>query len=432
MQQMSDWGKGMGEQEKQGLKRIRTKDLADGMMFTSTVYIDKKNIFVSANVPIKKKDIERLLNWGILELETAGEIVPETIPVQKTSPQDSPHRVEAVARMEAELKKLVEEQLRNRKTPLPLKEPTEKQAPGRDLGARVTLAEYHTSWIEDCEKQITSARNNVRLDRGEAGRVVKEILQLAERDSQGLLGQITHRQKGEYLAVHGTNVAVYSAIIGMRMGIEREALTNLVMGCYFLDIGMVRVPDEITQKEGRLEIEELKKIHAHPVYGYQILVQQNGFPIEVGMVALEHHEKINGVGYPRKLSGRAITLFGRLAAILDTYEAMTGHRTYRDEYISHEAMKNLIASGQTLFDNDLLATFLREVGVYPVGSRVLLNNNAVGVVIATDPALPMRPELQIVRDEFGDPVLHREVVRLAQERDLVIMQAIDEKDIRNG
>lgn len=422
----------MNGNDGQTLKKIRTKDLADGMMFTATVYIDKKNIFVSANVPVKQKDIERLINWGILELETAGELIPESIHPEKKKSGNTSHRVEAIVKMEAELKKLVEEQLRNRKTPLPVNEPPAAQVRGRDLATRVTLAEYHASWVEDCEHQIDLARNNVRLDRGEAGRVAREILQMAERDSQGLMAQVSQRQKGNYLAVHGTNVAIYSAIVGMRMGLERESLVNLVMGCYFLDIGMVRVPDSIINKEGRLEIDELKKIHAHPVYGYQILVQQNGFPIDVGMVALEHHEKINGSGYPRKLSGAAISLHGRMAAIFDTYEAMTGHRTYRDEYISHDAMRNLIANGQTHFDNDLLAVFLKEVGVYPVGSRVLLNTNAVGVVTATDSALPMRPEIQIIRDEFGDPVRHREIVRLARESDLLIVRAINDRDEQDG
>lgn len=422
----------MNKDESPSLKKIRTKELKDGMKFTATVYIDKKNIFVAANVPVKQKDIERLLNWGIFELETAGELIPESIQPEEKPSEDGPQRVEAIAKMEADLKKLVEEQLHSRKSLLPLTEPEPDQTQKQNLAKRVTLADFYTSWIESCERQLELARKDARLDRGDVVRVAGEMLKLAKQDSQGLMAAMSQRQKGNHLAAHGTNVAIYGAIIGTRIGIKQESLLNFVIGCYFLDIGMVRVPDSIINKEGRLEIDELKVIHTHPVYGYQILIQQNGFPVEAGMVALEHHEKINGSGYPRKLLGPAISLFGRLAAIIDTYEAMTDYRAYRDEYISHDAMQNLISNAQIHFDNKLLSVFLREVGIYPIGSKVLLNTNAVGIVTATDPSLPMRPEIQIVRDEFGDSVRQPEVVRLANERDLVIVRAIKERDEQDG
>jgi HD-GYP domain-containing protein (c-di-GMP phosphodiesterase class II) len=247
-------------------------------------------------------------------------------------------------------------------------------------------------------------------------------------EKEALVNLMQKGKKRAYLSIHGTNVAVFGAMIGTRLGMKDQELLHFVLGCMYIDIGMVRVPLDIFTKETKLSPDELKKVHAHPIHGYQILVQKNGFSSEVGLAALEHHEKTDGRGYPRKLKVDKISAFGRIAAIVDTYEAMTSKRSYREEYISHDAMRNVIALGQGNFDKQYLALFLQEIGVYPVGSYVRLNNNAVAIVIAADPASPIRPELKIVLDEFGDPVNHSEIIRLTKETDLVITKAIDEKE----
>jgi len=417
-----------GEQEK--LRKIRTRDLRDGMRFTKTVYIDKRNILVGPEVPVKKKDIERLLNWGINEVETAGELVSDSVPIAPKPGSLQPgHRVEAVARMEADLRKLVEEQLRNRKETVPVRDGMPAGFRKRDTSHARSVAEYYGSWQEDMEQFLDCARNDFRIERGEANRVVREIIEIAARERALLMPLMREPKRDNYLAVHSVNVAVYGAVLGESLSLEKDKMHNLVMGCLFLDIGMVRVPEAVTAKEGALGLEDIRAIHTHPVYGYQILVQQNGFPLDVGAIALEHHEKINGTGYPRKLSGVQISEFGRIVAILDTYEAMTGQRSYRDEYISFEAMKNVIASAQNNFDDRLLSMFLRQMGVYPIGSTVRLNNNAIGIVVATNPSLPMRPDIRIIRDEFGDPVEEEEIVRLATESDILIVKVLDGKEI---
>jgi HD-GYP domain-containing protein (c-di-GMP phosphodiesterase class II) len=417
------------------MKKIQTKDLKDGMRFTDTVFIDKKNILVGPNVPVKQKDIERLLKWGIFELETAGELIPETLQSQgvefqkgQGAPPGQPS-VDVFDQAAAELGGVrpaaVQAVVKKRRT---------AQMGGyerRDGELHRSLKGHYQSWVDDIDHLYTLAAEEYLLDSEDSVRIANEIIDKAQTEKDELVGLTTKKgKKKTYLAVHGVNVAIYAAMLGLRLEMSAQDLLHFVLGCLYIDIGMIRVPPNVFTKETRPNPEEMRKIREHPLRGYQILVKENGFPRESGLVVLEHHERANGQGYTRKLYANQISEFGRIAAIVDTYVAMTSRRSYREEYFSFEAMRNVLSLGAANFDKQYLATFLREIGAYPVGTYVFLNNNVLGQVVATDPLLPMRPEVKILFDEFGDPVHRSEIVRLAREADLKITKALNKNDVQ--
>jgi HD-GYP domain-containing protein (c-di-GMP phosphodiesterase class II) len=426
MQPAKLWRKAMAGENIAAPKKLRTKDLKDGMRFTDTVFIDKRNILVGPNAPIKQKDIERLLKWGINELETSGELITEDTPpdvLDLSKKQDE----KLASAVKAELEKLGA-------APADPAATKKQRAPDtgayvkRDCSIQRSLKEYYHSWLDDIDRMYQLAVDDYDIDKNDSIRIAGEILEKVRAERDALVNLMKKGKKRTYLAVHGVNVAIYAAMLGNRLDMRDMDLLHFILGCLFIDIGMVKVPLSLFAKESKPNPEELRNIRAHPVYGYKILVQDNGFPKEVGLVALEHHERTNGSGYPRKLSVNQISAFGRIAAILDTYEAMTSQRSYREEYISHEAMRNVVALGQANFDKQYLAIFLREIGVYPVGTYVRLNNNIIALVVAANPSAPMRPEIKILLDEFGDPVNQTEIIRLAQENDLTITKALNEKE----
>jgi len=419
----------MADENAVAMKKIRTKDLKDGMRFTDTIFIDKRSILVGPNAPVKQKDIERLLNWGIQELETAGELIPESISPQANELGQSPDEEKLALEVKTELEKLsapskegAKEEPKKRRTAQTVTYQKRNAALPRSLGG------HYQSWIDDIDQLYLVTGDDGALDKEDSLRIAGEIVEKVNAERGELVTLMKKGKKKNYLAIHGVNVAIYAAMIGSSLKMQTKDLLYFVLGCLYIDIGMVKIPAQIFAKETRLNPDELRKIHAHPIVGYQILVKQNGFPSEVGLVALEHHERVNGQGYPRKLNSAQTSAFGRIAAILDTYEAMSSQRSYREEYISHEAMRNVVALGQGNFDKQYLAAFLKEIGVYPVGTYVRLNNGIVALVIAADPSSPMKPELKILLDEFGDPVNRTEIVRLAQENDLVITKALNEKE----
>ena len=416
------------------MKKILTKDLKDGMRFTDTVY-DKKNILLGPNVPMKQKDIERLLKWGILELETAGELIPESLQPEKKIAEAKGADSREAALSQGMFADVIAELggPASAGSVVLAKKRLTAQMGGyakRDCELPRSLRGYYQSWLDDMDQLYALAAENYLLDTDDSIRIANEIIGKVQTERAGLVTLIMSRgKKRTYLAVHAVNVAIYAAMLGSRLGLSAQDMIYCVLGCLYIDIGMVTVPSSVFTKEARLSPDEMRKIRAHPLHGYQILVQENGFPKEVGLVTLEHHERTNGQGYSRKLNVGQISEFGRIAAIVDTYTAMTSRRSYREEYVSHEAMRNVLTLGSANFDKQYLIAFLREIGAYPVGTYVRLNNNIIAQVIAAESSQPMRPSIKVLFDEFGDPVHRSEVVHLVRENTLNITKALNKHEV---
>jgi len=416
------------------MKKIRTSDLRPGMKFNKSVFIDPGNILAGPGVSIKKQDIERLQAWGIEALETAGELTD----MGEGNFDAGLSPIGEIARKKAELNHVVEMQAgkpgsRQSKPdtldeePAPESENLEAQV---QMGASLSeIQEGYQQWLKVVQRAFLDASANTRLDRKSLLQVVDAIIS----HLNGRYEEMVHcfqvfQEEEEYLYRHCLNVAILGGMVGLNVGLKKQKLRRFLLGCLLIDIGMVKIPAYIHEKKGRLTAEEVKIIRTHPLHGYRILVQENGFPHDSGLVALEHHEQCDG-GYPRNLSEDKISLFGKIAALIDTYAAMTQRRSYREEMISYDAMRSVLAAGQTRFDQNILNVFLKQIGVYPIGSYVQLNNNSIGQVVSADPALPMRPNLRVVRDEFGDPVLEEESITLAVEPDLYIVKALSRGEV---
>ncbi|MBU1076739.1 MAG: HD-GYP domain-containing protein, partial [Spirochaetes bacterium] len=222
---------------------------------------------------------------------------------------------------------------------------------------------------------------------------------------------------------------IFSILIGHLNKVPPKKIINLAVGSLLYDIGMAKIPQAIILKKEKLNIKELNFIKLHTIYGYKILVKDSNFPSEIASIALQHHEQFDGNGYPRKLRNEQIDLFSRIVAIADTFEAMTKKRTYRTEFLSYEAMKNLLGQSKNKFDPKLLRTFLANMSIYPIASLVKLNTNAIGLVIGAYEDKPLRPIIKIIIDEFNDKVPEEEsrFVDLTKTPDLYITNAVDER-----
>jgi HD-GYP domain-containing protein (c-di-GMP phosphodiesterase class II) len=209
-------------------------------------------------------------------------------------------------------------------------------------------------------------------------------------------------------------------------------LVNLALAALVYDIGMVKIPAYIVEKEEKLSPEEFNQVKTHPVYSYQIIAKELNFPNEVARAGLEHHERFDGTGYPRRIKGIEISEISKIISIIDTYEAVTKDRVYREGKESYDAMKLVLGEGSKKFDPDIVKVFLNMMSIYPVGCFVQLNTNAIAKVIAADPVSPFRPTVKIMRDEFGDEVENGDTIRLSKEKEMYIVKAIQTKKMING
>ncbi|GAA3911201.1 HD-GYP domain-containing protein [Litoribacillus peritrichatus] len=200
------------------------------------------------------------------------------------------------------------------------------------------------------------------------------------------------REKDAYLLEHSINVGVLMSILGKAMNLNRQSLFENVLGAILHDIGKILIPDEVLHKPGRLTEEEFGLMKKHSTFSRDILVKSGGLPQASLNVAYQHHERLDGTGYPQGLNKDTISLEAKMAAVVDVYDAITADRCYHKGLPPTIALKRMLEWTGSHLDKDILHTFIRAMGIYPVGSLVELTSGKLAVVIelnAQDQKQPM-------------------------------------------
>ncbi len=211
--------------------------------------------------------------------------------------------------------------------------------------------------------------------------------------------QIANRDGLLYRRALGTAVA--GVIFGRQLGHDEETLQQLALGGLILDIGKTAVPIPILAMPRKLNSMERGLVNRHVQNGYSLLRLHARLPERVAEMILGHHERIDGSGYPRGLKGTAIPLFARIAAIVDTFDALTVDRRYASAMSSHGALRYLNTQGERDFDAALVDEFIHAFGTYPTGTRVELADGSVGLVCAQNPDRPSQPQVLLTHDTEG-------------------------------
>jgi HD-GYP domain-containing protein (c-di-GMP phosphodiesterase class II) len=199
-----------------------------------------------------------------------------------------------------------------------------------------------------------------------------------------------------YLFSHVVNVCVLSVIIGREMKMSSDELKELGMSALLHDFGMTKIDQAIYNQESKLTPEQWQEIRKHPDYGFELL-SGNQFSTEVLQGIRQHHERINGSGYPLGLKGPEIGQFGKVIAIADVYDACISPRKHRKRYTPYEALKILLGDSH-LFEIKILKAFIASMAIYPIGSFIRLNTGEIAKVIGINHGAPFRPEIRIYFD----------------------------------
>ncbi len=201
-----------------------------------------------------------------------------------------------------------------------------------------------------------------------------------------------------YTYAHSVNVAILSIIIGISMGLNKDQLFRLGLGAIMHDIGKVFVDRRIINKPGKLTNDEYEVIKTHPTIGYNYVREKFELPSNSYDVIIDHHEKFDGTGYPNSKMGKSISLFGRIAAIADVYDALTSERPYRPALNPSESIEHIMGNSGVSFDAEIVKIFIRKVAPYPVGSTVRLSNGFIGLVMENYESHCLRPKIRVIRD----------------------------------
>lgn len=206
----------------------------------------------------------------------------------------------------------------------------------------------------------------------------------------------------EYTYLHCVNVAILAVSVGIKINLPLEDLTYLGTAGMLHDIGKNKIAPELLDKKGKLSEEELGMLRMHPEFGYEMLTKSPELNSVTRAGVLQHHERFDGTGYPRGLKGNEISLYARILAVADTYDAMTSDRAYREAYAPSEAVEFLMGNGDQLYDNRIIDAFVKCVTIYPVGSCVELNNGVKAIILKNYQDCVLRP---LVRDIESKEVL---------------------------
>jgi HD-GYP domain-containing protein (c-di-GMP phosphodiesterase class II) len=410
------------------MKKVAVNTLKAGMAFSEPVYIEGNNLLVPAGVAIRKKDIARLNSWGIDMVETDGAPISPSAPKDKTPPapaqdtaveETSP--VQAAVPQEAAEPKAPEGAPKKKSSLISLSEVQENKGAYR----------MYIDLIERLDQVFNSIATGISVEARSIDNITGRLLQAIREQRDSIIGYILGGEvSGHEMAKSSVNTAILAALIAAELKLPNHKVMQVVTGALLHDVGMLRLPKEIVDKKGGLSAAELQRIQAHPLYAYKIVNKELLYPEDVGVVVLQHHERWDGEGYPRRISGAAIDVGARIVSVADAFEAMVSQKPYRNSMMGYQAMKNLLSDNSRRFDPDVLKAFIQTMGIYPIGSIILLNNGAMARVVEVHGSAPLRPKIRILIDEFGKIFKQDEgdMIDLLTEKSLFIARAVDPKE----
>jgi HD-GYP domain-containing protein (c-di-GMP phosphodiesterase class II) len=256
-------------------------------------------------------------------------------------------------------------------------------------------------------KAMDVMRKDGFVDVQAAQPMVEGILTSVTRNANALLGLSKLRSVDEYTYTHCINVAVLAVVFGRHLGFGDITLSRVGLAGLFHDLGKARVPDTILNSPRRLTPDEFSIMKRHPELGWEQVRDNPMVYDEVLAGMLEHHEKYNGLGYPRGLKGEEISIIARILAVVDVYDALTSRRVYKAAMLPHKALGLMYGMRGQDFHPGFVERFIRCLGIYPVGSVVELNTGQRGVVSKANAREPLLPEVIVVRDPKGRPAQQR-------------------------
>lgn len=230
----------------------------------------------------------------------------------------------------------------------------------------------------------------------------------------------TIRTYDEYTFIHCVNVCVMSVIMGLAFRYDQARLAELGVGSLLHDIGKVKISKEIINKPGKLTEEERKEVEKHTEYTFEILRERQDISYLSALIAYEHHERFDGLGYPLGLKTDQIHEYAKIVAVADVYDALVTDRCYRPRMHSYQAAEIIQASSGTHFDSTVVKAFMDNIVIYPVGSPVELSNGTRGVVAKINKQMPARPVVIVFYDQNGNHLNKPQQVDLTENLILFI------------
>ena len=272
----------------------------------------------------------------------------------------------------------------------------------------------HTPIVSE-KTRMAALRSLKRLNIDDCLYIANDIVEEIRESESMVVETLNLSTYDNYTYVHSVNVDITSVVLGVALGLRDDELRKLSQAALLHDIGKTCLPIEILNKPGKLTEEEYEEVKRHSWHGYNMLKNNEEISSVTRNAILSHHENEDGTGYPRNLTSERIHKYAKIIHVADVYDALTTKRVNKDAMNPSDAMEYLMANTTTMFDKDIVATFMQYVAPYPLGVTVELSDGRTGIVIKNNREMLSRP---IVKVEGGH------MINLTKELDLTVTKLL--------
>ncbi|HTF96869.1 MAG TPA: HD-GYP domain-containing protein [Cellvibrio sp.] len=398
------------------LKRIAVKDIKLGMFICEFCGSWMEHPFWKTRFLLEdEKDLRAILSSGIKEL---------WIDVSKGLDANS----HEVGKTEAEVEQETEALLLDANSSTPRQE-------------RVTLDEEIKTAARLCNRakdavieMFSDARMGKAIQVEKASELVNEISNSVLRQPHALISLARLKTADEYTFLHSVAVCALMIALARQLNLDEESVRNAGMAGLLHDIGKIGIPLKVLNKPGKLTDEEFAIVKSHPEVGAKILIENYDVPAMALDVCLHHHEKVDGTGYPYGLKGNTISLFAKMGAVCDVYDAITSNRPYKKGWSPADSIRKMAEWSKGHFDEAVFQAFVKTVGIYPTGSLVRLESGRLAVVVEQHENSLLTPKVKVFFSAKTKMPIIQEMVDLAklQGQDKIIgRESPDEWGFKN-
>ncbi len=255
------------------------------------------------------------------------------------------------------------------------------------------------------QETMESGRTGRSINTVKGKRAIQFLIDQLIKDEANLMSLTAIKNFDEYTFAHSVNVCILSVSLGARLGLPKRKLSELGFAALFHDVGKVKLPLSILNKPEELSEKEWEQVRRHPEFGVKTLLSKRSldrFSTRAMVVSFEHHLRLDLSGYPKVSVKKELNLYTRIVTITDVYDSMTSGRVYaRIPLTPDEALRRMLEKQGKSFDPVLLKVFINMLGIYPVGSLVILDTGEVGLVMEASPTELSRPAVAIIADKTG-------------------------------
>lgn len=241
------------------------------------------------------------------------------------------------------------------------------------------------------KKILEQLENGQKINQSDVNLVCDDLLDSIFRNPNALSCLTQIREKDLYLLEHSLNVSILTAVFTRFLNKDESEVERIAQAAFLHDVGKIKIPDEVLHKPSRLTPEEFSVIQKHVEYGVNLLKLHTSLSDDTINIIAQHHEKIGGGGYPLGIKGSAISEASRIVSIADIFDALTAERVYKKGMTAAQAFKIMLKMTEDALDKTLVNQFINCMGIYTVGSLVLLDNKRLALVTEKNPQVPLKP-----------------------------------------